>query len=26
VMGILCLLYGRRMVRRAGERTLIFEP
>ena len=26
VMGILCLLYGRRMVRRAGEGTLVFEP
>ncbi len=26
VAGILCLLYGRRMVRRAGEGTLIFEP
>jgi drug/metabolite transporter (DMT)-like permease len=26
VTGILCLLYGRRLVRRAGERTLVFEP
>ena len=26
VTGILCLLYGRRMVRRAGEGTLVFEP
>lgn len=26
VTGILCLLYGRRMVRRPGEGTLIFEP
>lgn len=26
VTGILCLLYGRRLVRRAGEGTLVFEP
>ena len=26
VTGILCLLYGRRMVRRAGDGTLVFEP
>jgi drug/metabolite transporter (DMT)-like permease len=26
VVGILCLLYGRRMVRRDGQQTLIFEP
>jgi len=26
VTGILCLLYGRRLVRRVGEGTLIFEP
>ena len=26
VTGILCLLYGRRMVRRVGEGTLVFEP
>jgi drug/metabolite transporter (DMT)-like permease len=26
VTGILCLLYGRRMVRRAGAGTLVFDP
>ena len=26
VTGILCLLYGRRSVRRAGETTLVFNP
>ncbi|HEV8336551.1 MAG TPA: DMT family transporter [Candidatus Polarisedimenticolia bacterium] len=26
VVGIVCLLYGRRMVRRPGEGTLVFEP